>query len=119
MTTPIGDAAPYVLAPFKNGIPEELREIDQWTTWRYEPSREKGQTKWGKVPRNAHTGHRASTTDPRTWTTFALAWAAYRKSLGADNPYSGVGFVFTRDDPFVGIDLDDAVAGDEVSVEAD
>ena len=44
---------------------------------------------------------RASTKSPGTWTTFEEALAEYQ-SGGAD----GVGFVFSKDDDYVGIDLD-------------
>jgi len=45
---------------------------------------------------------RARSTDPSTWTTFDEATAA---SSRAD----GIGFAFSPEDPFVGIDLDDCI----------
>ena len=50
-------------------------------------------------PLAARTGSPASTADSSTWGTFERV-ADFR---GAD----GIGFVFTEDDPYVGIDLDD------------
>ncbi|ELZ28979.1 hypothetical protein C474_13794 [Halogeometricum pallidum JCM 14848] len=44
----------------------------------------------------------ASSTDPETWGSFETA-LAYTDTANAD----GVGFVFTDDDPIVGVDLDD------------
>jgi putative DNA primase/helicase len=82
-------------------IPEELTERPQWVVWRYE-QRDGKQT---KVPRTPSTGLRASSTDPMTWATFSEALGDY----GGDTPapsYDGVGFVFSEDDPFCGIDLD-------------
>jgi len=54
-----------------------------------------------KIPHDAGTGRPASTTDPRTWSDFQTA---IRKE--ATGGFGGVGFVFSIDDPFTGIDLD-------------
>lgn len=92
-------------------IPEELRAIPKWICWRgeYDP---KHPEKPKKVPINPHTGGRASSTDPVTWTTFEHAVQMGKK-------YSGIGFVFDGTGYF-GIDIDkrkddlDAfLAGDE------
>ncbi|MGI9075378.1 MAG: phage/plasmid primase, P4 family [Bryobacteraceae bacterium] len=56
-----------------------------------------------KIPFQA-SGANASTANPDTWTTFEDAHSTYLEG-GCD----GVGFVFTADDPFVGIDLDDCL----------
>ena len=56
-----------------------------------------------KVPISP-SGSAASTTDPSTWGTVEEAMQI-RAAMGL----AGVGFVFTNDDPYVGIDLDDAV----------
>ncbi|ELZ32322.1 hypothetical protein C474_07552 [Halogeometricum pallidum JCM 14848] len=48
------------------------------------------------------TGEFASSTDPETWGSFETA-LAYTDTANAD----GIGFVFTDDDPIVGVDLDD------------
>jgi hypothetical protein len=64
------------------------------------------------VPYDAATGREASSTDPSTWTTFEQAVGAF----GHSDYYDGVGFVFTADDPFCGIDLDDCLdAGNSVA----
>ncbi len=49
-------------------------------------------------------GKKASVTDPQTWCSFEQALDAY-KTRGFD----GIGFVFTKDDPFCGIDYDKCV----------
>jgi putative DNA primase/helicase len=46
-------------------------------------------------------GRRASTTDSRTWTTFAEALETFKSGR-----WDGLGFVFSSGDPFFGIDLD-------------
>jgi len=78
-----------------NSIPKELKGYPQWVAWRYE-ERDRKRT---KVPYNAKSGQRASSTDPNTWSTFGAAAAVVAK-------YAGLGFVLTAKDPFVGIDLD-------------
>jgi len=79
-------------------IPAELRELKQWVVWK----EERRDGKPTKVPYNAKTGGRAGTDNPATWTTFNEAYAVYE----TNSQYNGIGFVFTRDDPYCGIDLD-------------
>jgi putative DNA primase/helicase len=79
-------------------IPEELTERDQWVCWHYEER----DGKMTKVPYTPDTARRASSTDPTTWRTIAEALASRR-----EGGYDGIGFVFSDDDPFCGIDLDD------------
>jgi len=70
-------------------IPAELRARRQWIVHR------------SKVP-HTPAGARASSTNPATWTTFEDASAA--------QGFDGIGFVFTDDDAYVGIDLDACVS---------
>jgi len=79
-------------------IPEDLREREQWVCWR-EEDRDGKPT---KIPVTPGTGAFASSTDPETWASFETA-LEYTETEHAD----GVGFVFTDDDPIVGVDLDD------------
>ena len=76
--------------------PGELRTADQFVCWR-EEARDGDIT---KVPYSVH-GGRASSTNPKTWAPFEAA-IAYAEEHGM----RGVGFVFTEDDPFAGIDID-------------
>lgn len=79
-------------------IPADLRERRQWVVWRAE-TRNGKET---KVPyRSSSPDVRASTTDAGTWATFEQTAAAVER-VKAD----GLGFVFSPDDPFCGIDLD-------------
>lgn len=79
--------------------PVELARRPQWVAWKLTPRA--GETKPTKVPYSARTGRLASTTDPGTWSTFEEA-AAYC----AREDLSGVGYVLSSDDPYVGVDLD-------------
>jgi putative DNA primase/helicase len=76
--------------------PGELRTVDQFVCWR-EEDRAGDIT---KVPYSVH-GGRASSTNPGTWAPFGAAIA-----YAEENEMAGVGFVFTEDDPYLGIDLD-------------
>ncbi|QCS44725.1 hypothetical protein [Natrinema versiforme] len=82
----------------RTALPAELQERDQWVCWR-EESRDGKPT---KIPVTPGSGEFASSTDPDTWTSVETA-LEYANSRDAD----GVGFVFTDDDPIVGVDLDD------------
>lgn len=88
-------AAPQALHPptqsSYDNIPAELRALRQWVA-----------ADADKRPINPHTGQPASVTDPSTWGTLAEAVARGPR----------IGFVFTADDPYCGIDLDQKT-GDE------
>jgi hypothetical protein len=79
-------------------LPEELRSGIRHVNWRYEG---KPATKVLKI---AGTLHNASSTNPRTWRTIEECLAAMERHPGR---YAGVGRVIAKDDPFVGVDLDD------------
>lgn len=78
---------PVPTSPFAC-IPAELRQRAQWVCW-----------KGDKVPVNPRDGTYASVTNPTTWATFDEACTAA-------SAYSGIGFVFSADDPYTGIDID-------------
>jgi primase-polymerase (primpol)-like protein len=79
---------------------DELAERRQWIYWKFEPPRTPG-GKPVKMPYAPISGRRASTTDSHTWSTFDDAVAACQAQRG-----SGIGFVFSADDPYCGVDLD-------------
>jgi putative DNA primase/helicase len=95
--------------------PKELQEKPQWVLWRGEDrvNEQTGVVKVTKIPINPQTLHKASTTDPRTWGTFADCCAAIGCALEEWKEESldayrggGLGFVFTENDSYAGIDLD-------------
>ncbi|MFC7130576.1 hypothetical protein [Haloferax chudinovii] len=82
----------------QENLPPELVERDQWVCWRSE----KRGGKKTKIPVAPGEGSFASSTDPATWSDFETA-LHFVTNERAD----GIGFVFTEDDPIVGVDLDD------------
>lgn len=85
-----------------DNIPQPLIDRPQWVVWRYE--------RGTKVPYNARTGHEAKSNDPATWAPYPAALAAFQAG-----GYAGIGYVFSADDPFTGIDLDDCLDGDQLA----
>jgi primase-polymerase (primpol)-like protein len=81
-----------------NAMPIELRHLDQWVAWGTR-SRDGALT---KVPLDPADGRYASTADPETWGCFDTALGAVRRP-----DVTGIGFVFTDCDSYVGVDLDD------------
>lgn len=79
-------------------IPDALKERPQWVVWRLE--RRDG--KHTKIPYNARSGELAKSDDPNTW-------SSYTEALHVAQQYTGIGYVFSDDDPFTGIDLDDCI----------
>src|SRR5215211_5737139 len=80
---------------------EELTNYPQWIAWEH---REQGKR---KTPINPHTWRLADATNPATWST-------YSEALFCAGEDAQVGFVFSEDDPFAGIDLDDCIVDGEV-----
>src|SRR5579862_430716 len=73
-----------------DNIPPELRRLHQWVVVR------------NKVPYDPKTLHgRAKVNDASTWASFDRATMTFRSGR-----FDGIAFVFTKDDDFVGIDLD-------------
>ena len=94
-------------------IPQALRDLAQWVTWRYECEGKpvsKDTSGATKIPYNARTGHKASSTNANTWASFDVAVKAAKQ-----RGHSGVGYVFSADDPFTGIDLDDCIVDGELA----
>jgi hypothetical protein len=87
-------------------IPSELRERPQWVLWVYE-ERDGKLTKAPYQARNPK--RRASSTDAETWATFEEAIAAVGQG-------DGIGFVFSAEDPYFGVDLDGELDADERGV---
>lgn len=82
-----------------NEIPAELKALPQWILWKFE-TRNGKQT---KVPCQT-TGEMAQANNRRTWSTFATAVKFY-----LEGDYDGIGFVFSREDKYIGIDIDKCV----------
>lgn len=89
-------------------IPQELRELAAWVTWRFE---DRGGTKPTKVPYDPRSAKRAAVNNPFEWTTYPVAVAAVKQGL-----YDGIGFVLSSADPYTFIDLDD-VHGDKEAMD--
>ena len=83
--------------PAYDQIPEELRARRQWVVHK------------NKSPRSPRTGGNAKVNKPDTWDTFEAAVAAVSRG-----GYDGIGFVFTEEDPYVGIDFDHCYSGEKI-----
>lgn len=89
---------------FEN-IPDEMKAYNQWVVWKYEYDEAEDRTT--KIPLNPSAGYKASHSKPSDWGTFDQAINAFR-----NGNCDGIGFVFSENDPYAGIDLDDT-NGDE------
>ncbi|MFB6308737.1 MAG: hypothetical protein ABEH35_05340 [Haloarculaceae archaeon] len=86
-----------MLPPTTDALPAALVGRQQWVCWRTK-ERDGNPT---KVPIIPGTTQFASTTDPETWRSFETA----REGV-TTTPVDGLGFVFTADDPLIGIAID-------------
>lgn len=91
---------PTALPVQVGNVPQDLRAIDRWVCWRYvQRTKPDGTKVWAKMPVTVE-GKPASSTDPKTWTTFDDACDAL--IMGG---FDGIGLVLGED--VQGIDLDD------------
>jgi hypothetical protein len=96
---------PVALSVIADNIAPCLRELQQWVAWEYVLKKDgDGNPYWTKILKDVYTGRNAKSNDPSTWTAFDDALAYYQAHRST---ISGIGFVFSADDPFCGIDLDD------------
>jgi putative DNA primase/helicase len=92
---------PTALPVLLQNIPIDLKKIPRWVMWSFVEVGDDEHKRWAKMPLQAN-GKYASSTNPDTWTDFLSAEAAYNTGK-----FSGIGFVFSKEDDLVGIDLDD------------
>ena len=84
-------------------IPKELRDISQWVCWRHETvTNDDGTERATKIPYRPDGQGKASVTDRSNWSSFEQACEAAELMR-----MSGIGFVFSKEDPYCFIDLDD------------
>ena len=81
------------------GFPVELKGMKRWVGYRLVPDKDRGKPR--KVPINAVTGKNAQSNNPDTWTDYETA-----KAAAEQYGYNGIGFMFLKDDGFVGVDID-------------
>lgn len=86
----------------KNVLAKKYGDQVRWVNWR--PETRKGKTT--KIPYTPGTNRMASSTDPKTWTTYADAILA--------ESGKNVGIVFTPDQLLLGIDIDHCIEGDKI-----
>lgn len=78
-------------------VPEPMTARDQWVVWKLVTLSD------GKLDKHPYqtNGILAKVNDQQTWTMFQRAVDCYERG-----GYAGIGYMFSADDPFVGIDLD-------------
>lgn len=82
-------------------IPDEIKRYDQWINWIYETvTDDDGKQRIVKIPVRPLDGRKANVNNPLDWVSF------YQAKNMAEKMSCGLGFVFTKSDPFTGIDLD-------------
>lgn len=90
-------------------VPKELEPYPQFVVWSY--TLVDGKQK--KPPFDPKNGHLASPTNPDTWGTLQQAQEALKSGQ-----YRGMGFVFSQNDPYTGVDVDNCITGGKITPEA-
>lgn len=93
---------PVPLQVHLENIANELKSLKQWVCWKYDCRGDR----WTKIPYRPD-GRSASSNNPATFSNFLDCFQAHRDGL-----FDGIGFVTTKDDPFVLIDLDHVMPKD-------
>jgi putative DNA primase/helicase len=93
-----------------DNFPEELKRLKQWVCWILfqNPAKEKPD----KILIDPFDGVLASSTNSKSWASFEEACDFFEGHqrvgyLSKDWPVMGLGFVFSPEDPYTGIDIDD------------
>lgn len=92
-----------IVEPEFDTVPEQMQKLNNWVVWKTSPSKkvnENGEQILDKVLKRTN-GSSASSTDPKTWTDFHTAYSSY-----ANGKFSGIGFVFQKENRIIGLDLD-------------
>ncbi len=98
MDAVIAPEIPIVLPVNFDDIPIELKQRHQWVLWNFAIGTDGKPTKY---PYQWNGRWKARSNDPKTWSTYLSIAATYRAG-----GFSGIGFVFSADDPFYGVDFD-------------
>ena len=98
LSTPMPSTA---TVPDETWLPRKLLDAPQWVLWEFQCRN--AQT-WAKVPLNPATFRAGSVIDAANRMTFAAAHL-----LACGRPGTGLGFVFVKSGPFIGIDLDNCI----------
>lgn len=85
-----------------NYLPDSLKALPIWVLWRIEER----DGKWTKVPYNAQTLRRASSTDNRTWTVYDIAVRSLEDNR---EDFNGLGVMITKDYRLVFVDVDHCI----------
>ena len=106
------------MIPNFESIPRELKGFPNFVLWRLENKRDKTgkvdidkqtrKPKKTKIPYQVN-GKRADSTEPNTWAAFELVKETFLNSKGK---YNGIGFVFTEEAGYTGIDWDKVIDPD-------
>ncbi|MED2184058.1 DUF927 domain-containing protein [Bacillus wiedmannii] len=88
-----------------NNIPTELKNTPNWVLW-------KSQVRSGKTTKVPYqlNGSMAQSNNRNTWSTFEEVLGEYQQG-----DYSGIGFMFSKEDAFIGIDIDHCVQGGKLT----
>ena len=97
-----------------DNVPDELKLLNQWINWKSEVADDDSGRTTKKPYQSRKKSSLASTTNPATWTTFEMAVRRIEEHGDMD----GIGFVFTDNDPYIGIDGDNVVDGDPYGIAA-
>lgn len=96
-----------------DNIPAELKARSQWVVWRAIVNEN------GKVDKPLYQAknpqYYANVGDPKTWATFEEALACH---LSDPTTVNGIGFVFSSDDEYFGVDIDNEAKVDPSMLEA-
>jgi len=88
-------------------IPDELVDRPQWCVWRLE------HTKLAYQPHRPDSLARSNA--PSTFATFCEAVDVFADALDTPRQFTGIGYLFTDDDPFTGVNFDDCKVGDDIA----
>lgn len=94
---------PRIKTDSYSDIPIELQQLNNWIVWRLESRNGKNT----KIPYNVN-GIEARSNDENTWSSFVDAVTVARTRR-----YDGIGFMFSQNDEYIGVDIDKCYSNGE------
>jgi putative DNA primase/helicase len=91
-------------------VPDELKVLKQWVCWKY--GKKKPDGRFDKLPCEANSGRELKWGSPENWLTFKEAFQLWQINQAK---IAGVGFVFTEQDPYCGVDFDTCLVHGKLS----